>query len=98
MNIINLCFSALFMLCYAYQVVFIIISLFKRPRKYEATDQKKKYAFVISARNEEAVIGQLCTCIKNQDYPAENLGIYPKFTEVFSVFPSIPCHLFRPPL
>ena len=76
MNIINLCFSALFMLCYAYQVVFIIISLFKKPKKYEATDQKKKYAFVISARNEEAVIGQLCTCIKNQDYPAENLGIY----------------------
>lgn len=64
------------MLCYAYQVVFIVISLIKKPRKYDETDKKFRYAFLISARNEEEVIDQLCDCITAQDYPNELIDIY----------------------
>lgn len=64
------------MLCYAYQVVFIVISLIKKPKRYDETDKKFRYAFLISARNEEGVIDQLCDCIKAQDYPEELIDIY----------------------
>ena len=76
LSIINVAFSALFMLCYAYQVVFMIISLFIKTKKYKETDRSKKYAFIISARNEENVIGQLCDCIARQDYPSELITTY----------------------
>lgn len=76
LSIINLGFSALFMICYAYQVVFLIISLFLKTKKYKDTDQTKRYAFIISARNEENVIGQLCDCIKSQDYPSHLITTY----------------------
>ena len=49
LGIVNLAFSALFMLCYAYQVVFLIISLFLKARKYKDAPKDKKYAFIISA-------------------------------------------------
>ena len=64
------------MLCYAYQVVFIVISLIKKPRSYKETENLHKYAFLISARNEENVIDQLCDCIRAQDYPEELIDIY----------------------
>ncbi len=72
----NIIFGALFMLCYAYQVVFIVISFFKKVKKYPETDKLGKYAFIISARNEENVIDQLCDSIMAQDYPEELLEIY----------------------
>ncbi len=64
------------MLCYSYQVVFIIISLIKKPRKRAEAGTEHKYAFIISARNEENVISQLCDSIRAQDYPKELVGIY----------------------
>lgn len=76
LNILNIVIGALFMLCYAYQVVFIVISLIKKPRSYKETENLHKYAFLISARNEENVIDQLCDCIRAQDYPEELIDIY----------------------
>lgn len=64
------------MLCYAYQVVFIIISLIKKPREYPETDERYRYAVLISARNEENVIDQLCDCLRSQDYPEELIDVY----------------------
>ena len=75
-GIINIVFSALFMLCYSYQVVYMIISLFIKPKRYDDAPKTNKYAFIISARNEENVIGQLCDCISRQDYPAELITTY----------------------
>ena len=76
LSILNIIFGVTFLLCYAYQVVFIVISLIKKPRAYMETDKKFKYAFLISARNEEEVIDQLCDSIKAQDYPPELIDIY----------------------
>jgi len=76
LNIVNIVFGALFMICYAYQVVYLVISWFKKPKKYPETAERYKYAFIISARNEENVISQLCNSIKGQNYPEELIEIY----------------------
>ena len=76
LSVINICFSLLFMLCYSYQVVFLIISLFKKPQKYPETKKEKRYAIITSARNEEGVIGQLCSYVKAQDYPEDKLDVF----------------------
>jgi cellulose synthase/poly-beta-1,6-N-acetylglucosamine synthase-like glycosyltransferase len=73
---INLALGALFMLLYAHQVVYIIISLIKKPPKFADSDKTNSYAVLIAARNEENVIGQLCSCINNQDYPSHLVDIY----------------------
>ncbi len=76
LNIINAIVALLFIICYSYQVFYIIVSFFKKPYKYRETEKRHRYAFVISARNEEEVIGQLCDSIKEQNYPQELIDIY----------------------
>lgn len=73
---INYFVALLFMGCYAYQVIFMIISLVKKPVKYKKAPQDKRYAFMICARNEESVIGNLVDSIKDQSYPGELIDIY----------------------
>jgi len=74
--IINTCVSILFTLCYAYQLFYLIYALFVSPKKYGATKQTNRYAVMISARNEEKVIGHLLQSIKACDYPSELVDIY----------------------
>jgi len=45
-------------------------------RKFKETKNKHKYAILIPARNEEAVIGNLINSIKRQDYPAEYITVF----------------------
>lgn len=67
----------LFMVFYAYQF-FYIIAVFVRKHEKKPEDQVKnhKYAFLIAARNESSVIGQLIDSILQQDYPQELLRIF----------------------
>lgn len=68
-----------FFLFYAYQFGYLIIGLIqKRRRKKESpkADSFQRYAAVISARNEERVIGTLLKSLKNQNYPQDKLDIY----------------------
>ena len=74
--IINTCVSILFTLCYAYQIFYLIYALFVSPKEYRATEQTNRYAVMISARNEEKVIGLLLQSIKACDYPSELVDIY----------------------
>ena len=76
LNIVNIVIAALFMLCYSYQVVFIVISLVRKPKIYPETDERFKYAVLISARNEGNVIDQLLDSIGAQDYPGELIDVY----------------------
>ena len=76
LNVFNIAIGAIFMACYAYQIVFLIISFFTRPKKYHDTDKRFKYAFIIAARDEEAVIADLCDSIRSQNYPSELVDIY----------------------
>lgn len=73
---INFFVALLFIVSYAYQVIFMIISLLKKPVKYRKAPQTQRYAFMICARNEEVVIANLIESIKDQSYPAELIDIY----------------------
>lgn len=74
---LNLCLCLLFFGCYFYQLVYVGIVWFKKDRlsKYKAARQHR-YAIVISARNESAVIGNLLSSIGQQTYPSELYDIY----------------------
>lgn len=74
--IINTCISILFTLCYAYQFFYLIYAIFVSPKKYAPTKQTNRYAVMISARNEEKVIGHLLQSIKACDYPSELVDIF----------------------
>ena len=68
----NRIIGILFLLCYFYQLLYVPVALWRRHR-VQRTVPIRRYAVLISARNEEAVIGQLLDSIRRQDYPAGNL-------------------------
>ena len=53
-----------------YKTIYFLIGIFFT-RKFKPAKKKHKYAIVIAARNEEAVIGNLLDSIKKQDYPSD---------------------------
>ena len=72
---INGIIAVIFAACYLYQAVYLLIPFFARePKRKEAT--LHRFAILISARNEEAVIGQLIASIRAQDYPSELIDIH----------------------
>lgn len=73
----NLFILLLFFLCYAYQIVYVFICCFKKDHSLEHTPKKMhKFAILISARNESAVIGELLQSINDQKYPKELLDVF----------------------
>lgn len=72
---INQIIGILFMVFYLYQFFFIAVPFITRPKKYEAR-KLCRYAVMISARNEETVIGQLIDSIRSQTYPGELIDIF----------------------
>ena len=72
---INTIVGFLFLLCYSYQLLYVPVALWRRHRVVSDTPLRR-YAVLISARNEEAVLPQLIDSIQQQDYPAEYLDIY----------------------
>lgn len=67
-------------LLYAYQAVYVAVGLLTRKKERasitESGELLRRYAVLISARNEEAVIGELIAGLKAQNYPRELLDIY----------------------
>lgn len=74
-SIFNLIIFILFTCFYFYQVIYVFVSLFMKSKELNASINHK-YAVVIAARNESAVIGQLINSIKRQNYPTQLLDIY----------------------
>ena len=62
-------------LCYAYQLVYLLAPFFKKDVPHTA-EKPLRYAVLISARNEEAVLPYLLDSIRAQDYPAERVRVY----------------------
>ncbi len=58
-----------------FRTVYIVVGLFVK-QKYKDAKVQHKYAFLISARNESEVIGQLIDSIWKQNYPREKLTIF----------------------
>ncbi|HAQ40990.1 MAG TPA: N-acetylglucosaminyltransferase [Clostridiales bacterium] len=74
-SIFNLVIFILFTGFYFYQFYYVIIGLFKESKVF-AANRNHKYAVVIAARNESAVIAQLINSIKKQKYPSSLVDIY----------------------
>lgn len=73
--IVNLILAIFFTVCYTYQFIYILIALIKEPKKY-TSDNRNRYAVIISARNERDVIHNLIDSIKKQNYPAELIDTF----------------------
>ena len=62
---------------YSYQAVYLVLGLLRRHwRDRREPVRLRRYAALISARNEEGVIGELIASLKRQNYPAELLDVY----------------------
>lgn len=62
----------IFTLYFAAVAIFALL----RRRRYPAAAPQTRFAVVVAARNEEAVIGNLIYSLRNQDYPAGLVDIY----------------------
>lgn len=60
----------------AYQGFCILVSLFAKPVTFPAAPMDKRYAVLISARNEEQVVGNLIRDIQSQSYPSKLIDIW----------------------
>ncbi len=75
LSYINFALAAIFAACCFYQAVFAIVRLSGKRRRFQA-QKLCRYAVLIAARNEQAVIGQLLDSIGGQEYPAELIDTY----------------------
>ena len=75
LSTINFLMAAVFAACYCYQVVFAVARLLKKRRRFTA-QKLCRYAVLIAARNESAVIAQLLESIRGQNYPQDLVHIY----------------------
>ena len=72
---INYVLLVFFFICYAYQAVYILIPFVVKKKPHKPAVMHR-FAVLISARNEEAVIANLLDSIKRQSYPAELINIF----------------------
>ena len=79
-QLVEWCNSAIaltFTVLFFYQVIYLAVGLCRRHwRDTHQPSRLRRYAALISARNEEGVIGELIASLKKQNYPAELLDIY----------------------
>ena len=62
-------------LCFAYRLLYILVRLLRRDDPHRES-KLHRYAVLIAARNESAVIGDLLDTIRAQDYPADHLTTF----------------------
>ena len=77
-NTINSILYIALTVLYFYQFIYIVIALIgDKKKKLDTYEAKKlhKFAFIIAARNEQAVIGNLINSIKQENYPAELIDV-----------------------
>lgn len=74
--IFNFILGILFTVCFSYQVVYLLIGLFRGEVKLPRARKQHRYAFFIAAHNEESVIANLVRSIRDQDYPSELIDIF----------------------
>ncbi len=75
LDIINLCLGIVFLLCYFYQIVFLIIAIFSKKKSYPDAPPKD-LAVLIAARNESGVIKRLIDSLVTQEYPKDRYRIF----------------------
>lgn len=76
MKILNWCSVSAIFICFSYQFFLFLSAYVKKKKETKENSAYRKYAVLISARNEEKVIGNLIRSIRKQDYPKELIDIY----------------------
>lgn len=72
---INLAVAVLFCSCYAYQIFYILLPFFIKKHTFLPV-KYYRYAILIAARNEEAVLPHLLERIRKQDYPQTLIDVF----------------------
>ena len=74
-DVLNFIVCIVFAICYGYQLIYVLVVLTHSPKKLEAK-KNHRYAVMISARNESAVIADIVHSIKVQNYPQELIDVF----------------------
>lgn len=72
---VNWIIGIVFFLCYAYQFFYIPAVWLRKPRPH-GEPKPHRFAVMICARNERAVIGDLIASLRNQTYNAERIHVF----------------------
>ena len=73
---INLAFIIFFFIMYLNQHLHTLVTLFTKKKTFKEAKTNHTFAFLIAARNEEGVIGNLIDSIKQMDYPQDKIKIF----------------------
>lgn len=76
LQIINYIISTTMIVLYINQCLYILFSVFLKPRRYKHTENYHTYGYIICGKNESLVIGNLIDSIKKQDYPQDKIHIF----------------------
>lgn len=74
-KLINFIIATVFFVCYSYQFAYILVPYLKKEKPHKPVELHR-YAVLISARNEELVIGNLLDSISAQDYPSRLVRVF----------------------
>ena len=74
-KLINFIIATVFFICYSYQFAYILVPYLKKEKPHKPVELHR-YAVLISARNEELVIGNLLDSISAQDYPSSLVRVF----------------------
>ena len=73
---INFALGLLLFISYGYQIFYIFVPFFREHKKHKEPIKKNRLAVLISARNEEVVIGNLLGSINEQDYDKDLIKVF----------------------
>lgn len=76
LEICNIVISIFLMCVFFFQGLHMVVSIFTKKKKYKDAKTNHKYGYMICARNETKVIGNLIDSIYNQDYPKDLMNVF----------------------
>lgn len=76
LEIINWIICSIFGIFFIMQNLHMLVSLFTKRKRFKEAKVQHKFGYVICARNESKVIGQLIDSIYNQDYPKDKMHVF----------------------
>jgi len=75
LEVFNFTVMLTFTLCFTYQIIYIFVSILKKPPELKAK-ANHRYAAIICARDESKVILDIIRSIRMQNYPSELIDIF----------------------